>query len=129
MWVALVDGSNNDHLIIETAQGFLKNKESLRLLYVIEVSREFPVDKEIAHMTEIAENYLESLEEKSKIRLQADIVQSRSITSALITLSKEEDVKGIILGNNQFINDKLEELSQMIKKFECDLIFCNALIN
>ena len=30
MWVALVDGTINDSLIIKTAQGFIKNKEPLR---------------------------------------------------------------------------------------------------
>ena len=89
MWVALVDGTINDSLIIETAQGFLKNKEPLRLLYVIEISRKFPVDKEIPQLTEIAEKYLDRLEQDGKFDVNADIVQSRSVKSALIALSKD----------------------------------------
>jgi len=128
MWVALVDGSDNDHLINKTAQGFLKNKEPMRLLYVIEVSREFPVDKEITHLTELAENYLETLEENSKNNINADIVQSRSVKSALIALSKDDDVDGIIIGNNNFKDEDFQSMSEIIEKSECNLIFCNAFI-
>ena len=116
MWVALVDGTINDSLIIETAQGFLKNKEPLRLLYVIEISRKFPVDKEIPQLTEIAEKYLDRLEQDGKFDINADIVQSRSVKSALIALSKEDDVEGVILGENALSDAYPQEFSQIIKK-------------
>ena len=129
MWVALVDGTINDSLIIETAQGFLKNKEPLRLLYVIEISRKFPVDKEIPQLTEIAEKYLDRLEQDGKFDVNADIVQSRSVKSALIALSKEDDVEGVILGENALSDAYPQELSQIIKNIQCNIIFCNTYVN
>ena len=129
MWVALVDGTINDSLIIETAQGFLKNKEPLRLLYVIEISRKFPVDKEIPQLTEIAEKYLDRLEQDGKFDVNADIVQSRSVKSALIALSKEDDVEGVILGENALSNAYPQEFSQIINNIHCNIIFCNTYVN
>lgn len=129
MWVALVDGTINDSLIIETAQGFLKNKEPLRLLYVIEIPRKFPVDKEIPQLTEIAEKYLDRLEQDGKFDVNADIVQSRSVKSALIALSKEDDVEGVILGENALSDAYPQEFSQIIKNIQCNIIFCNTYVN
>ena len=129
MWVALVDGTINDSLIIETAQGFLKNKGPLRLLYVIEISRKFPVDKEIPQLTEIAEKYLDRLEQDGKFDVNADIVQSRSVKSALIALSKEDDVEGVILGENALSDAYPQEFSQIIKNIQCNIIFCNTYVN
>ena len=129
MWVALVDGTINDSLIIETAQGFLKNKEPLRLLYVIEISRKFPVDKEIPQLTEIAEKYFDRLEQDGKFDVNADIVQSRSVKSALNALSKEDDLEGVILGENALSDAYPQEFSQIIKNIQCNIIFCNSYVN
>lgn len=100
--LAVVDGQSSDDGAIELAFNLLDHQNGrLYILYVIEVSRQLPVDAEIPEETAKGEEILQRYQERAseyKFETQAEILQSRRTGLAVVQEAVDRGVDAIVLG-------------------------------
>ncbi len=100
--LAVVDGQSSDDGAVDLAFNLLdQHNGRLYILYVIEVSRQLPIDAEIPDETARGEEILQRCQERaSKFRFetQAEILQSRQAGLAVVQEAVDRGVDAIVLG-------------------------------
>ena len=100
--LAVVSGETSDDGVVDLAVHLL-NQQSGRLyiLYVIEVSRQLPIDAEIPEEAARGEEILQRFQERTseyRFETQAEILQSRRTGFAVVQEAVDRGVDAIVLG-------------------------------
>lgn len=97
-----VRGDESDAEAVKLACEMLNSaKNTLHILYVIEVERGFPLDAEIAPAIAKGEEVLKDIEKvakRYKCKSEAELVQARQSGCAIVQEAVEKRVDAIILG-------------------------------
>lgn len=97
-----VRGDESDAEAVKLACEMLNSaKNTLHILYVIEVERGFPLDAEIAPAIAKGEEVLKDVEKvakRYKCKYEAELVQARQSGCAIVQEAVEKQVDAIILG-------------------------------
>ena len=100
--LAVVDGQGSDDGVVDLAIHLLNQQTGrLYILYVIEVSRQLPVDAEIPDEASKGEEILQRFQERAaeyKFETQAEILQSRRTGFAVVQEAVDRGVDAIVLG-------------------------------
>ena len=100
--LVVVDGQSSDDGVVDLAFHLLDHQNGrLYILYVIEVSRQLPVDAEIPDETAKGEDVLQRYQERAseyRFETQAEILQSRRAGFAVVQEAVDRGVDAIVLG-------------------------------
>lgn len=130
MILAIITGSMGDEYVATTASRLAKQmKTQLSLLYVIEVTRNHPIDMEVPEETEKGEKALSKIEEivsTFKIKSKGEIVQARFSGSAILSQSENIEADTIILAHDEKISGNLygNVCEYVVANAKCDVIMC-----
>ena len=99
--VVVSGGQCDEDLVRLACELLISNKDTLHILYVIEVERGLPVDAEVAPATAKGEDVLRHAEEVAKpykCRTEAELVQARQAGSAVVQETVDKNVDVVVLG-------------------------------
>ena len=134
MLLALIQGFASDAAVVRTACSIARQeKEKLTLLYVIEIDRKYPVDREVEGETDRAEEALQEMEKlskKYKVKAIGQILQARSKGSAVLSQVDELKANCIIMGAQSDPRVELMDFGKtarhILNQTQCALIVCQG---
>ncbi len=99
-----VTGARSDSHVVRLACELLESRRStLHILYVIEVSRDTPLDAVVADDSSVGEQVLEAMERVAgqyNCTLEAHLVQARESGTAVVREAVEKNVEAIVVGTS-----------------------------
>ena len=136
MIFAVLDGTPSDVDVTRTASQIGRcSKLRVVLLYVIEVGRDRPVDQEIAEQTVQGEEILSNMEKLAKnfkVKTAGQLLQARSMGSAVVAHCKDEEADMIVVASpvsTKFGEYSIgESLGYILSNATCKVVACRSSI-
>jgi hypothetical protein len=128
MWAAVIDGSKDDMEVVSIASKLaVYAKSKLKIYFIVNITRKFPVDKELDKETNIAELRLDEVEaipSGMKLSYQSEIIQARSKGSAILNITLQSNLESLVVALPE--NDLLDEkyIQYVIKNAKCKIVLC-----
>lgn len=99
-----VTGGPLDSMVVRLACELLESRRStLHLLYVIEVSRDTPLDAVVAEDSHAGEQALENMERIARrynCIIEANLVQARDAGTAVVQEAVDKNVEAVVIGTS-----------------------------
>ena len=132
MIMVVLNGTESDAEVTKIACNLAReSKETVELLYVVEVSREFPLDKEMSEEITNGDERLgemENIAKSRKVEVSGQLLQSRSRATAIVSHAHEEGANSIVISTTyksqyggQVIGDSL---NYILATAACNVIIC-----
>ena len=130
MLMVVLNGADTDSEVMKVACKLAReSKETGELLYVVEVSREFPLDKEMSEEITKGDELLEQMvkiAKACKVKASGQLLQSRSKEAAIVSHAHEEGATSIVISTDhqpqyrgQVIGDSL---NYILETAACNVI-------
>tara|TARA_B100001013_G_scaffold319477_1_gene228367 strand:- start:153 stop:566 length:414 start_codon:yes stop_codon:yes gene_type:complete len=132
MLLVVLNGAETDAEVTKVACNLAREyKESVELLYVVEVSREFPLDKEMTEEIRNGDELLgkmEKIAKSHKVKVSGQLLQSRSKESAIVNHAHEEGANSIVISatyKSQYREQAIGgSLNYILETAACNVIIC-----
>mgnify|MGYP001373594324 CR=1 FL=1 len=132
MLMAVLNGTETDAKVTKVACNLAReSKETVELLYVVEVSREFPLDKEMSEEITNGDELLRKMEniaKAHKVKVSGQLLQSRSKEAAIVGHAHEEGVSSIVISatyKSQYSGEAIgDSLNYILETAACNVIIC-----
>ncbi len=134
MLIAVLNGTNSDVDVTLTACKLgRESKDKITLLHVIEIERDYPLDKELPDKTARGEGILanmEKLTKKLRVSAKGELLQARSLGAGVVSHASDENAEIIVIGLPDFpkygdykIGD---DLTYILSNAQCRVVTCRA---
>ena len=105
MILGVLSGHRTDDEVTKVSCALAKlNNQKLKMVFIITIDRNLPVDKEVRKSTIIAEEALQSMEKLArdlKVRQSGEIIQARFQGSAVVQQIHEIEASTVVIGVSQ----------------------------
>ena len=102
MILGVLSGHRTDDEVTKVSCALAKlNNQKLKMVFIITIDRNLPVDKEVRKSTIIAEDALQSMEKLArdlKVRQSGEIIQARFQGSAVVQQIHEIEASTVVIG-------------------------------